>query len=543
MDAVIPRFLNPKGGSSMRVTGGGFLPSWSSPLGSTRVLIRGLPARSVTVESTRTLMAVAGPGSFGDADVEVMAADGAQRASSPSPVGYGLPFSGKVAGVSVAPVALAGNPTLPLLPFAAAGPSDEGNRFKQPYTGPITGGGLVDESFRMVAYDVTRAGRPELVGASVVDPQDHLVDYLFGSLVELLLKGQPLPEVELMPDSMDVAMRGDQLLVANGASGLSVIDVSGTTQEQWPLVGRGGIGSVLGEDYATRLLPTPTGAWVLTTRLVDNLAPMEIPCTGGETYSAAGEGGRLALFDTRTPADPVLLGSVNSGGTAQEPYGATVAGGRLLVAMGNHAGVVYCPDPLFPPPPWSSLKSGHRTKFVGTGGDDYRSEDTPVVFMQLPHGSLDLYDSAGVGAQRIARRPYPYSLTDVVVVRDVAITAAAEFGLIFFDVRADNPEAPQELLRIPFDQSLSNTPGNPGRLRLIGDLLFVASSSGSVYVVDVSDPRHPELLSGGNTEFAYDVLPVGDRLMLASRQLPSCPFRSCCPSRSPPSATRWCHPP
>ncbi|HEX8701694.1 MAG TPA: IPT/TIG domain-containing protein, partial [Myxococcaceae bacterium] len=112
---------------------------------------------------------------------------------------------------------------------------------------------------------------------------------------------------------------------------------------------------------------------------------------------------------------------------------------------------------------------------------------------------------------------YPYSLTDVVVVRDVAIASAAEFGLIFFDIREDNPQAPQELLRIPFDQSLSNTPGYPERLRLIGDLLFVAASGGGVYVVDVADPRHPELISGGNTEFAYDVLPVGDRLMLAGR--------------------------
>ncbi|MET0406725.1 MAG: IPT/TIG domain-containing protein, partial [Cystobacter sp.] len=522
VDSAIPRFLNPKGGSSLRMTGRGFLPTWSSPLGSTRVLIRGLPVRGVTVESTSSLMAVAGPGSFGDADVEVVAADGLQRASAPSPLGYGLPFSGKVTGASVVPLALAPNPAQPLLPFAAAGASVEGNRFPQPYTGSMTGGGLVTESFRMVAYDVTRAGSPELVGASVVDPPDAQVDYLIGSFKDLLEKGLPLPEVEMMPDSMDVAVRGHQLLVANGASGLSVIDVSGTTLEQWPLLGRGGIGSVLGEEYATRLLPTPTGAWVLTNDLSPNLAPREEPCPfpTSESYTGAGTGGALALFDTRDAADPVLLGRVSGGGTAQEPYGATVAGGRLLVAMGNHAGVIYCEGQPFPPPPWASLNSGHRTKFVGVGSnnEDYAAEDTPITDMSGPHGALELYDSAGVGARRVARRPYPYSLTDVVVVRDVAIVAAAEYGLLFFDVRADNPEAPKELLRLPFDEALSNTPGHPQRMRLIGDLLFVSAASGGVYVVDVADPRHPEFLSGGNTERAFDVLPVGDRLLVASRQ-------------------------
>ena len=170
-----------------------------------------------------------------------------------------------------------------------------------------------------------------------------------------------------MPDSMDVALRGTQLLVANGASGLAVIDASGTTLEQWPLLGRGGIGSVLGEQYATRLLPTPTGAWVFSNLHLGQRAAGAVPCPSGvEHYPAAGNGGRLELFDTRNPTDPVLRGAVSprraAGAGAVWRHG---GGGRLLVAMGNHAGVIYCEDPLFPPPPWASLTSGRRTMFLG----------------------------------------------------------------------------------------------------------------------------------------------------------------------------------
>src|SRR5262249_45145796 len=124
-------------------------------------------------------------------------------------------------------------------------------------------------------------------------------------------------------------------------------------------------------------------------------------------------------------------------------------------------------------------------------------------------GSLAIYSSAGADAQVVGSLQFPgLDLTDVVVVRDVAILASWDSGLIFVDVA--DPTSPSELLRIPFDQTLSNTPGSPHRMRLVGDLLFVSATSGSVYLVDVSDPRQPNVVSGGNTEAAYDAIPVGD---------------------------------
>ncbi|MFP2934509.1 IPT/TIG domain-containing protein, partial [Pyxidicoccus sp. 3LG] len=159
-----PRFLNPRGGSTVRVTGEGFLPWWADALGSTRVLVRGLPASGVQVQSFNELTAVAPPGSFGAAEVSVVSPDGISRVTAPSPVGYGLPFSGEERAVAVRPRALSVNPEQPLQVFAAAGAGGTGNRFDQPYVGAITGQGVIPESFRAVVYDATLAGRPRTSG-------------------------------------------------------------------------------------------------------------------------------------------------------------------------------------------------------------------------------------------------------------------------------------------------------------------------------------------------------------------------------------------
>src|SRR5262249_53700631 len=138
-----PAFLDPRGGSVVTVTGAGFLPSWSSALGGSRVLVRGLPASGVSVQSMNLLTAVAPAGSFGPAEVTVVSADGLQRSTAPNKATYGLPFAGDEKAEAIAPTGLTVDPSEPLLMYAAAGASANGNQFAQPYTGPLTGGGLV----------------------------------------------------------------------------------------------------------------------------------------------------------------------------------------------------------------------------------------------------------------------------------------------------------------------------------------------------------------------------------------------------------------
>ncbi|HZI15279.1 MAG TPA: Ig-like domain-containing protein, partial [Myxococcus sp.] len=452
-----PRFLNPRGGSTVRVTGDGFLPWWADALGSTRVLVRGLPASGVQVKSFNELVAAAPPGSFGAAEVSVVSPDGVFRGTAPSAVGYGLPFSGEERAVSVRPRALVANPEQPLQVFAAAGAGGNGNKFDQTYLGAITGGGTLPESFRVAVYDATLAGRPRTSGAQIVDAPDVLVDRYFAIRMGYLPPETPLPDIEIMPDSLDVAARDGRLYVANGLSGLVVLDATDTLG--LPVLGRASLGGGLDGPHATRVLPTPTGAWVLGTVLTMDPNGR---CPG--TPPAFGTGGGVTLFDTRTANDPVRIGSLEDG---EDVFGAALARGRAYVVAGRHEGIFFCPPENYspttlPPPPETSLTGG-------ASGEQARA--TPA---QPPTGSLRIYSSARPGASVEGQLHFPYNITDVVVVRDVAILAAAEYGLIFVDV--SEPDAPRRLdtASIPFDSALSNKPGNPQRLRLLGDMLFVS---------------------------------------------------------------------
>ncbi|HVE83839.1 MAG TPA: IPT/TIG domain-containing protein, partial [Myxococcales bacterium] len=487
-----PRFLNPRGGSTVRVTGDGFLPSWFSPLGSTRVLVRGLPARDVNVISFNELTAVAPPGSFGAADVMAVSPDGIERSTAPSEVGYGLSFSAEERAVAVGPHALVADPNLPLLLYSAAGAGGGANHFPQPYIGSITGAGTITESFRVATYDASLPGRPRAAGAQIVDPPDELVDRFFAIRLRYI-RNEPLPDIEIMPDSLDVAVGGDNLYVANGQSGLVVIDA--TDPLRLPVRGR----APLDGELATRVIPTPNGAWVLASGMA--IDPLDQDCPG--LLHASGYRGEIALVDARRPADPLIVDRMSSSG---DVFGATVAGGRLFAVTGQHDGVYFCSqeDPTkLPPPPEFSIKGhergDHNTVYKGGG----------------PSGSLRIYASSSPSAPMVGELSYPHNLTDVVVVGDVAIVSAAELGLLFIDVL--DPANPVELTRIRFDESLSNTPGHPQRLRLYGDLLLVSAADGGVVLVDVSNPRQPRLVSGGNVEHATDAVPVGDRLLLAGR--------------------------
>ena len=496
---VLPRFLDPTGGTIIRVAGAGFLPSWASSLGSTHVLVRGLPATSVAVLDMNHLTAVLPPGSFGAAAITVVSADGVTRSLSSDVPVYGLPFSAEEKAVSVSPYGLVSAPGQPQLLYAAAGAGADGNRFDQPYIGPITGGGIIPESFRVVDYDVGTPGKPQAAGAQIVQPKGTDADLTIAAVRGMLLEGTPVPEAEVMPDSLDVKVSGSQLLIANGLSGLSILDA--TDPLHLPLLGRVH-GNALNSDHTTRVVPTATGAVVLTAGLSPRPDGENLCITQETGY---GTGGKVFLVDTRVASDPVVLGSyeVESHGNS-EPYNATIAGGRLYVVSGGHQGTIFCPNPddLKPPPPPESSMNGGSTH---AQRDDYAGAQRG--------GALNIFPSLALGTSAIGHIDTVDNLVDVVVVRGVAIVADAEFGLRFYDVT--NPALPTQVAQLPFDDSLSNHPGQPERLHLYGDVLWVAANAGGPVLVDVSDPRHPSVVSAGNTQRAHDLVPVGDRLLLA----------------------------
>ncbi len=498
VDHASPRFLNPEGGSTVTLTGAGFLPAWTSPLGGMRVQIRGLPATSVDVKTLTHLEAVAPPGFFGPAEVLAISADGLQRSAAPNSVGYGLSLAGKEKVEKVAPVALAQYSANPLLLFAAAGSNGGGsgsgplsgltwggNAVSYPWMGPLMGGGVAPESYRAASFDVSAQGTPRAAGGALIQPPQGEIDQFVAEKCGVI--PGPVLQPELMADSLDVAERGGKLFIANGENGLAILD--STDPAKLALLGTARI-----DGYSTRVVPTATGSVVVSAGIAQ--------C--GQNGPALGNGGSLLVVDARFSTDPMVVGTVLLPGvTPAEPFGAAMSSGRLFVTGGQHEGTAFQSGPScrdLPKPPNGSINVPQRVTDC---------QENPLD----PHGSLYAFASANPGAQPAGILPYPYDLTDVAVVRDVAIVAAAEYGLLFVDV-SDLAHL-KEITRIPFDHELSNTPGMPQRLRVVGDLLFVAAASGSSVLVDISDPRQPALVSGGNTETAWDMLPVSDRLYLA----------------------------
>src|SRR5262249_53126601 len=153
-----------------------------------------------------------------------------------------------------------------------------------------------------------------------------------------------------------------------------------------------------------------------------------------------GSGAGAAFFvDTRKPTDPVTLAALPVIG---EPFGATIAGGRAYVVSGRHVGT----------------KNGPKcTPFPAQIPDSYAQSHgvRPPSKSSPASGSLAIYSSAGADAQIVSSLQFSgLDLTDVVVVRDVAVLASYDSGLIFVDVA--DATSPKELLRIPFDRTMSN---------------------------------------------------------------------------------------
>ncbi|MFY1827622.1 IPT/TIG domain-containing protein, partial [Myxococcus fulvus] len=349
LTAATPRFLNPFGGSPMRLRGDGFLPAWAyGALGPPKVYVGTLPATGVQVVSTEELAVTAPIGSFGEdgfAEVRVTSQLPDNRGSETGTdlfedvrlarkVGYGLergrpegatgpvlPSDGVVSVTDFNTRALVADLDSPRYLYSAAGASIRGNRQPKEFQGTYISEGRFFDAFTAATFDVQMPGQAAASIGQTLNPNPAKVDLLQAILFGYLPAETPWPELELTPDSLDVATLPGQVLIANGASGLAVTTANDRAMTE---LGRAKFGGWADPEFATRLLPTPMGSWVAFNKMVPNPPPDSGPCEGFEP--AAGNGGVLRLLDTRYPADPLLVGSLIPGG---EPYGMTVHGGRL----------------------------------------------------------------------------------------------------------------------------------------------------------------------------------------------------------------------
>gem|GEM_PF-4331549 len=106
---------------------------------------------------------------------------------------------------------------------------------------------------------------------------------------------------------------------------------------------------------------------------------------------------------------------------------------------------------------------------------------------------------------------FDYAVTDIAYFDNYLAVALGEGGVDLVDM--DNSE---EHIRISTSAELQDIPAKVTRVNVIGNLLFMAGETGSVVVVSLNDPEHPEVISAGNNELAFGSTVYKNRLLLAS---------------------------
>lgn len=249
--------------------------------------------------------------------------------------------------------------------------------------------------------------------------------------------------------ALGVAVDGDHAYLADGGEGLQVFDITGHTP------GPAWVGQY----------DTPGSAWAVV-------------AAGAHAY-VADEGAGLQVIDVSTPASPSLAGSYDTPGLA---YDLKIAGGHAFVADGGSGlRVIDVSDPTAPVSVGSYDTPGSAIS-IDVEGDiafiaDRGNGLVVVDISYLPHPTLlDMYDTPG-------------DCWGVAVSGDFVYLGDALQGIHVVDVSN------------PVDVSYVTTidpAGSHRRLFVDGDCLY-ASSYGSFYTIDISDPSLPSLVGSYST--------------------------------------------
>jgi hypothetical protein len=242
--------------------------------------------------------------------------------------------------------------------------------------------------------------------------------------------------------SYDVALAGTLALVANAATGLAVLDLSGP------------------------------GAPVERARLDTPGAAQNVIARDGHAY--VGDASAVHVVSLANPDQPVITATLPFPGFLV--YDLAFAGDRLLVANGFSGLLVYdLADPAQPVAAGSFVPAGAPVTRVATDGTLALAAGGPNAW------TLDL---AGTGAPvQLAQFSLPGTALGVDLAGGIGLVAAATQGVLSFDLA--NPTAP-----VPLDQ-FAPFPLMAHDVRMRGDRAWVAGDTWwGLIELDISDPAN-----------------------------------------------------
>ncbi len=265
-----------------------------------------------------------------------------------------------------------------------------------------------------------------------------------------------------------VAVAGDLAFVADGSSGLQIIDISDPTN---PTLA--GTYNTLGHAYGIAV--------------------------AGDLAFVADEDGGLRIIDISDPASPTLAGTYNTPGYA---YGIAVAGDLAFVGDGSSGlQIIDISDPTHPSLTGTYNTPGN-TYGIAVAGD--------LAFVADEDGGLRIIDISDPANPTFAGA---YEAQDdavygIAVAGDLAFVADYESGLKVIDI--SDPTNPTLA-------GTYNTPGHAYGIAAAGDLAYVADEDGGLWIIDISDPTHPTLTGVYDTpdNAAFGIAVAGDLAFVA----------------------------
>jgi len=326
--------------------------------------------------------------------------------------------------------------------------------------------------------------------------------------------------------ALDVVLAGEQAFVADGASGLRVIDVRAPespillggadtpgTAEAVAVSGNFAFVADGSNGLVVLSVTNPAGPSVVGSLDTPGTA-RDVDVRGNVAYVADGSAG-LAVIDVTSPSGPALAGTYNTPGIARA---CAVAGDLAYIADGTN-GLVICSVATASPALVATLPLGGDATAISLDGDrvcvatslglavvSVADTAAPILLGSLPlSGAVDV-DWSGRFAY-VALGGASLAVVDLTIPAAPVVTstvplagsgsgvlvegerAYATTGLAGLDIVSIGETRP------PTPAGRADTPDLGNEVEIAGRFAFVASGSSGLRIFDVSDPLVPALVS------------------------------------------------
>ncbi|MEM1348711.1 MAG: IPT/TIG domain-containing protein, partial [Myxococcota bacterium] len=491
IDRVVPQWGPRSGGTTVTITGQGFEPGTSVSEGTT-VLFGDVPARAIRVLSTTTMLVTTPSNRTGRVAVRARDRYGA-TSTLPESTGFGFGLkrlSSKTMDVFPTDIIVdpaTGNTIVTGGPFrthnVAFGPEGSLQLNASRTNGwARVEGHILAEVPAAASLDIQDPLRPTLVGATALD---NISPLALKAEVERLERVaydsaaiHPAVDWELgQQGTLQGLSRG---YVALGAGGIGYVNLD--DRINLPLLAHAEVSGGITNDVEA------LGSAVLVSSFQGTAdTPKKVCASGGPSAKVEGRGHSIVSFADRM--DPVRILPSDHRGLIEDASLAPDQRGTALVIHGSRV-----------------FHGGGGASF----GNNRGKEETRPCWYTYPGGS---WAPAGSGSESkvwtsslepgVPLRTYDFgsgNVTDIAVYGDYLLASLAGHGV---GVSPIDDSALATTIALGADVHAS--PGATASLVRAGNLFFVAAASGGVYVLDMSDPMAPELVSAGNTEHIRDL--------------------------------------